>query len=596
MVSSPSNSIHNDEDVDSSTCPSGDDEDYTVAGVVVAPPLSSASRILFGSCNSQHHKQPLWPHVISRNATAFVWGGDAVYADDRVLVQGQGWWWWRPRRIMEASPSYLASLYKQQQLVDGYKALLDTGISIFGTIDDHDYGINNGDKTYKWKKESGIEFVKFLGLSNNNNNNEEDDDDDESSAMAQRAAKGLGVYGVQLFDFSRPHGQRLLSDKEAGLDPDVTSPQPDLRKGGSSSENQLVAIFCLDVRTHKSPWRSSNNSKLQERLFVPDTEGDFLGETQWEWFEQAIGRSQAAVNIVVTGLQVHTHVGAGLIWDGNIVEGWSKFPRAQHRLYQALLQANVQAPLLITGDVHLAQMLRKDCRRPQPEQIIKSIAADNNTYTTRPIMEVTTSGMTHSWGSSCVCGRPNLNPLCRISYFSIIFRPVVVFFHWVYPWTELVLDDDDGGNNKKQYSLDLNFAEVDLDWNNRVMTVRVLGIELEGSPLLERRWHLDELSGKTPMTMPTSDTIGLLEREQEQARHFQMVEEQLQAQSLIGSDQQDWICVNNRGVPNPIQAAFGIVSTCILLLVLGLLPCLLPTSACLVFRRHRRYPKRMQIK
>ena len=51
----------------------------------MSPPLrTSKSRIIFGSCNSQLHKeQPLWPVIESRNATAFIWGGDAVYADDR---------------------------------------------------------------------------------------------------------------------------------------------------------------------------------------------------------------------------------------------------------------------------------------------------------------------------------------------------------------------------------------------------------------------------------------------------------------------------------------------------------------------------------
>jgi hypothetical protein len=37
------------------------------------------SRILFGSCSSQHYEQKLWPAIIHRNATAFVWGGDAIY-------------------------------------------------------------------------------------------------------------------------------------------------------------------------------------------------------------------------------------------------------------------------------------------------------------------------------------------------------------------------------------------------------------------------------------------------------------------------------------------------------------------------------------
>jgi hypothetical protein len=39
------------------------------------------SRILFGSCSSQSYsEQPLWSAILARNATAWVWGGDAIYA------------------------------------------------------------------------------------------------------------------------------------------------------------------------------------------------------------------------------------------------------------------------------------------------------------------------------------------------------------------------------------------------------------------------------------------------------------------------------------------------------------------------------------
>lgn len=190
--------------------------------------------------------------------------------------------------------------------------------------------------TYKWKRESGMEYVDFLGL-------------DRQSPMAKRAARGIGVYGVQVYNFDRPPGQELLPDKEAGLDPDVANTNAEMPLGPKS-----VAIFVLDVRSNKTPWLIT----IPER-FQYDTAGDFLGETQWQWFETAIGRSTAAVNIVVTGLQVH----ADIFWDGSKIEDWGKYPRAQHRMYQALLQPNVQAPIIVSGDIHLAQLLRKDCRR-----------------------------------------------------------------------------------------------------------------------------------------------------------------------------------------------------------------------------------------
>lgn len=281
------------------------------------------SRIIFGSCNSQHYEQPFWKVIRERNPTAFIWAGDAVYADDQIRqsrsnddhTEEQNRWRW-PRilkggsQFTPATPEYLRQLYAEQLAVQGYRQLLqeDNGvggkISIFGAIDDHDYGIDNGDKTFRFRRENGIEFTKFLGLKS------------ESSAMSRRAAKGLGVYGVQVYNFSSTTN-RLLTDTEAGLDPDVIS---ELKYSSDRSKdsddettNQLVAVFVLDVRSNKTPWAK----KIPDR-FTRDPEGDFLGERQWKWFETAIGRSKASVNIVVSGIQVH----APWFYDSNKIENW----------------------------------------------------------------------------------------------------------------------------------------------------------------------------------------------------------------------------------------------------------------------------------
>ena len=138
------------------------------------------SRILFGSCNSQYHEQPLWPNIISRNAAAFVWCGDAVYADDRIVssskqeddegkeeegstniatsepdsaasyeyvaalpsinqfVAAMKFVLTERHKVvkLDATPEYLSKLLKEQKMVPGYQELLQTNISIFGTIDD----------------------------------------------------------------------------------------------------------------------------------------------------------------------------------------------------------------------------------------------------------------------------------------------------------------------------------------------------------------------------------------------------------------------------------------------------------------------------
>lgn len=119
------------------------------------------SRILFGSCNSQNLTQPLWPIITSRNAAAFVWAGDSIYADQ---FAGLDFSHFPPQaKHVSATPDQLRSYYKQQLSHPEYRKLIESNITIFGTVDDHDYGQNNGDRTYKYRRESGLAHVDFVG-------------------------------------------------------------------------------------------------------------------------------------------------------------------------------------------------------------------------------------------------------------------------------------------------------------------------------------------------------------------------------------------------------------------------------------------------
>lgn len=484
------------------------------------------SRIIFGSCSSQHYEeQPLWPVILQRNATAFVWGGDAVYADDRISRKGGR------RKRRDATPEYLRNKLTEQRNHPGYKALLETNISIFGTVDDHDYGTNNGDRTFEWRLENAVEYVRFLDLS-------------EDSPVFRRAVGGHGVYGVQVYDLERPLGSQLLTDAEAGLDPDVvpdSSFQSSLNQDPDvdSNTNKLVAVFVLDIRSNRSPW-----SKSFPQRFQLDADGDMLGEQQWHWFETALSRSTAAVNVVVTGLQVHPE----RFIDSNLVESWGGFPRSQQRLYQALTQPNVQAPILISGDVHHAQLLRKDCRQNLPDRDI-----------VRPLYEITTSGMTHSWGTQ-YCGRLDGNPFCHYRYYRILLPSIVHLAHWLCPWKELVIDDQ---SQERQYSLELNVAELEFDWDRRTVVVSVLGVE--GRVLLQQEWPMNHLT-ETKETMVD-------------AQDFETAKYRLAASGLLQADD-DSVCVHYRGLPNRFHFAIGVGFHLALLLTLGTLPMWLPMLVC----------------
>ena len=164
--------------------------------------------LLFGSCNSQNLSQPLWPIITSRDAAAFVWAGDSIYADQ---FAGLDFSHFPPHpKHVSATPERLRSYYNKQLSHPGYRRLVESNVTIFGTVDDHDYGQNNGDRTYKYRRESGLAYVDFVG-------------EPTDSPIRRRAASGKGVYGVKLFDFAREKGDELVPDIEAGVDPDAVS-------------------------------------------------------------------------------------------------------------------------------------------------------------------------------------------------------------------------------------------------------------------------------------------------------------------------------------------------------------------------------------
>lgn len=268
-----------------------------------------------------------------------------------------------------ATPDRVRKLYEQQKLVDGYSRLLQSNISIFGTIDDHDYGCDNSDKNYEHKHETTNAFVDFIGQP-------------KESPMAVRAAAGRGVYGVKLFDFGRPSNDIEVPEWEACIDSDYIK-SISAEECVPSYSNKTVAVYVLDVRTNKDPWLRGR------RGFESDHQGDFLGRAQWEWFEDTIARSRATVNVVVNGLQVHSRI----FPNPNIAESWGSFPYSQRRLLNAMLGPNVQSPMLISGDVHMTQLMRKDCRHRS------TLDGKAEVVVQRPLMELTTSGMTHSWGT-----------------------------------------------------------------------------------------------------------------------------------------------------------------------------------------------------
>ncbi|XP_065186566.1 uncharacterized protein LOC135817326 [Sycon ciliatum] len=114
-------------------------EDSRLGRAEVELPLENVTKFAFGSCNQGSSPQPLWKHIEAEKPGFFLWLGDAVYGDNRVLPLI-----WRPNTI-EA----VREKYAEQARHPEYSKFLASGTKVLGIWDDHDYGLNDGGRDYK---------------------------------------------------------------------------------------------------------------------------------------------------------------------------------------------------------------------------------------------------------------------------------------------------------------------------------------------------------------------------------------------------------------------------------------------------------------
>jgi alkaline phosphatase D len=92
---------------------------------------------------------------------------------------------------------------------------------------------------------------------------------------------------------------------------------------------------------------------LLDTRFNRDDEGedsDTLGENQWAWLEEEL-KKPARLRLVASGYQV-------LLDRESRFETWSKFPKAQKRLFKAIRDAKAEGVVFLAGDQHYGEASR----------------------------------------------------------------------------------------------------------------------------------------------------------------------------------------------------------------------------------------------
>lgn len=261
-----------------------------------------------------------------------------------------------------------------------------------------------------------------------------------------------------------------------------------------------VLVLLLDVRYHRHPYNSNGT-------------GDFLGEEQWAWLERTLRGSRARAHVLVSGIQILSVKGVG--------ESWSAFPDARRRLLTLLHRLRVAAPILLSGDIHMAELNAARCTAPPlpplPDRARARAAANKGARkgaggpgtssgasagflarlsdnsgapAVTGLIELTSSGLTHSWS------RRPLPNLAAGAASDLLFAAAMHLVQSSMPWRYLVRGDDGGParGHGPAYHLGLNFGQLDFSWDAPGgPRVRLSIVGEGGREILSRWWPLAEL-------------------------------------------------------------------------------------------------------
>jgi len=237
--------------------------------------IKTVSTIAFGSCNHEDDPQTHWQEIAKNNPDLWIWGGDNIYGSADL-------------DILKTKYDYL----KQNSLYQKFR----NEVPVIGTWDDHDYGMNDGNKTYSLKTESKTLMLDFLDV-----------------PATSEVYNHEGCYMSYLFG-------------QAG---------------------RKVKVILLDTRTFQD--RLDKNPSGKSR-YLPSREKDILGRQQWEWLEQELYNNEAEVHIIMSSIQ--------FLADQHGYEKWANFPKSKERLISMIHYSNANNVMFLSGDRHIGEVSR----------------------------------------------------------------------------------------------------------------------------------------------------------------------------------------------------------------------------------------------
>ena len=230
----------------------------------------------------------------------------------------------------------LKSKYEMQKSNSYYKNFLKS-TPVIGIWDDHDYGKNDAGKEYAFKVASRDLMFDFLDVPK------------RSPAWNRTGGYQSYVYGTG---------------------------------------KQKVKILLLDARYFRG------DLKRVDGVYQKNMSGSVLGETQWQWLEDELTNSDAAIHILASGIQ--------FIADEHRFEKWDNFPKERQRMIDLIAKTKPKNAFFLSGDRHISEIASIE------------IPGYGQFY------DFTSSGLTHSYTSSTETNSHRMGRLVTTKSFGLI--------------------------------------------------------------------------------------------------------------------------------------------------------------------------------
>lgn len=147
-----------------------------------------------------------------------------------------------------------------------------------------------------------------------------------------------------------------------------------------------IKVIVLDTRYFRS---GLTPDPTGEKRYVPNPyeQGTMLGEEQWMWLDRQLTGSTADFHVIVSSIQ--------FLSGEHGFETWGNMPHEVDRMISLLQSKKPKGTLFLSGDRHIAE--------------ISSRAVEGLPF---PLIDITASGMTHSYSS--FRGEPNRYRLSEV--------------------------------------------------------------------------------------------------------------------------------------------------------------------------------------